>query len=221
MRKAIAPLGRFIVTPLTSKHKLYVWAKYPTLPDQANYIFAREDDYFFGVLHSYIHELWVRRKGTQLREAESGKRYSPSETFETFPFPWIPSKEPSENENHYIYAIAELGRKLENFRQEWLFPCEEDTSSGEKQVKQRTLTNLYNSLDYYREVIKGKQRNPEQWKKDVKGIITINEIEELDHIHFEINNAVLDAYGWQHNLSDEEILERLLSLNLKRSEINK
>jgi integrase len=26
--------------------------------------FARDDDYFFGVLHSWVHELWARKKGT-------------------------------------------------------------------------------------------------------------------------------------------------------------
>ena len=29
--------------------------------------------------------------------------------------------------------------------------------------------------------------------------------------------AVLDAYGWPHDLSDEQILERLLALNLERA----
>jgi hypothetical protein len=28
---------------------------------------------------------------------------------------------------------------------------------------------------------------------------------------------VLDTYGWPHDLSDEQILERLLALNLKRA----
>jgi hypothetical protein len=30
--------------------------------------------------------------------------------------------------------------------------------------------------------------------------------------------AVLEAYGWPHNLTDEEILEHLLTLNLQRAE---
>ena len=47
----------------------------------------RDDDYFFGVLHSAVHELWARGMGTQLREVESGFRYTPTTTFETFPFP--------------------------------------------------------------------------------------------------------------------------------------
>ena len=28
-----------------------------------------------------------------------------------------------------------------------------------------------------------------------------------------------DAYGWPHDLSDEEILERLLALNLERAAV--
>jgi len=30
---------------------------------------------------------------------------------------------------------------------------------------------------------------------------------------------MFDAYGWPHNLTDEEILARLLALNLERAKI--
>ena len=33
----------------------------------------------------------------------------------------------------------------------------------------------------------------------------------------DLDEAVLDAYGWPHDISDEEILERLLALNLERT----
>jgi len=42
-------------------------------------------------------------------------------------------------------------------------------------------------------------------------------IETLDHIHARLDRSVLEAYGWPHHLSDEEILERLLALNLERA----
>jgi hypothetical protein len=45
-------------------------------------VFARDDDYFFGVLHSKPHELWALRMGTSL---EDRPRYTPPTTFETFP----------------------------------------------------------------------------------------------------------------------------------------
>ena len=32
---------------------------------------------------------------------------------------------------------------------------------------------------------------------------------------------MFDAYGWPHDLTDEEILERLLALNMERSEAEK
>jgi hypothetical protein len=39
----------------------------------------------------------------------------------------------------------------------------------------------------------------------------------LDLAHRKLDAAVCDAYGWPHHLSDEEILERLLALNLERA----
>ena len=87
MRAALSGLSRFIVTPRVSKYRLLVWGSDDTLPDSATIAFARDDDYSFGVLHSRMHELWARSLGTQLREFESGFRYTPTSTFETFPFP--------------------------------------------------------------------------------------------------------------------------------------
>lgn len=85
-------------------------------------MFARSDDYFFGVLHSSIHELWARRQGTQLREAESGFRYTPTTCFETFPLPWTPGEEPTDDPLHQ--AIGEAARDLDTSRERWLNPPE-------------------------------------------------------------------------------------------------
>ncbi len=43
----------------------------------------------------------------------------------------------------------------------------------------------------------------------------------LKQIHDELDAAVFDAYGWPHDLSDEEILERLVALNHERAEEEK
>jgi len=39
----------------------------------------------------------------------------------------------------------------------------------------------------------------------------------LDLVHQRLDQAVLDAYGWPHDLADEDILEHLLALNLGRT----
>ena len=61
--------------------------------------------------------------------------------------------------------------------------------AAEQELKRRTLTNLYNQRPTW-----------------------------LDLAHRTLDKAVLDAYGWPHELSDEEILSRLLALNLERSD---
>ena len=110
-----------------------------TLPDGATCVFARDDDYFFGVLHSTVHELWARATGTQLREAESGFRYTPTTTFETFPLPWPPGQEPADDPR--VGAIAAAARELVALRERWLDPA----GASERELKGRTLTNLYNA----------------------------------------------------------------------------
>ena len=79
-----------------------------------------------------FHEVWARATGTQLREAESGFRYSHTMTFETFPFP-----EPDEGQRA---AVAGAAARLNELREGWLNP----EGATESQLKKRTLTNLYN-----------------------------------------------------------------------------
>jgi hypothetical protein len=43
----------------------------------------------------------------------------------------------------------------------------------------------------------------------------------LKKIHDDLDAAVFDAYGWPRDLSDEQILERLVALNAKRAEEEK
>lgn len=133
MRRALKGLSRYIVTPRVSKHRIFVWVGGETLADSATIAFARHDDYFFGVLHSGAHELWARRRGTQLREVESGFRYTPTTTFETFPFP-----RPTDDGRE---AIAAAAKKLDELRTGWLNPV----GANADELARRTLTNLYNS----------------------------------------------------------------------------
>ena len=92
MRSVMSPLSRYLATPILTKYRLFVWLKHDVLPDHQLVVFARQDDYFFGALDGSIHELWARRTGTQLREAESGFRYTPTTCFETFPLPGPPAR---------------------------------------------------------------------------------------------------------------------------------
>jgi hypothetical protein len=76
-------------------------------------------------------------RGTQLREAESGFRYTPTTCFETFPFP-----DPTPQQEAAIAAAAEA---LNRLREGWLDPAAvAGLGLSESELKKRTLTNLYN-----------------------------------------------------------------------------
>ena len=138
MRKALSPLPRFIGTSVTGKHRLFAWMPGGSLPSSSVIVIARDDDYTFGVLHSRIHELWARSKGTQLRELQSGFRYLIAPCFETFPFPNATDGQRD--------AIADAARELNRLRENWLNPTDSDGNPalGANQLRLRTLTNLYN-----------------------------------------------------------------------------
>ncbi len=137
LRAAVAKLKRYIITPAVSKHRVFVWLSAEVLPDHAVFAIARDDDYFFGALHSRAHEVWGLHMGTQL---EDRPRYTPTSTFETFPFPWPPGKEPKSSP--LVKAIAEAARELVKQRDQWLNP----PKAGPEILASRTLTHLYNDL---------------------------------------------------------------------------
>ena len=218
MRRALSGLKRYIATPRVAKHRIFVWLDGTVLPDAQLVVFARSDDYFFGVLHSRPHELWARRVGTQLRDAESGFRYTSTTTFQTYPFPWPPDQEPTNNCPSYD-QIAKAARNLHEFREHWLHPEGIGVTFSEHTAKQRTLNALYNALDYYRQNVKGRTRNPMEWSKKVASIISLDDIEELDYIHIQLDNLVLTAYGWPSSITDEQIFTRLFALNIERAKV--
>ena len=130
MRRAIADQTRYLGTPILTKWRLFVWIGFEALADHQLVVFARDDDYTFGVLHSRVHEAWALATGTQL---ETRPRYTPTTCFETFPFP-RPSDEQRE-------AIAAAARELVRLRDGWLNPPGLDPV----ELSKRTLTNLYNA----------------------------------------------------------------------------
>ena len=207
MRELVAPLTRYIATPTVAKHRLFVWLFSPTLADHQLIVVGRDDDYAFGVLHSRPHELWSLRMGTWLGVGND-PRYTPTTTFDTFPFPWplnTPDEALTPEQCVERDAIGEAARELDAKRRLWLNPPEwvrEEPDvipslpprllpvdeHAEKQLRKRTLTNLYNERPTW-----------------------------LANLHATLDAAVFAAYGWPPDMSDDEMLELLLALNLERA----
>jgi type II restriction/modification system DNA methylase subunit YeeA len=138
LRERLTGLERFLVTPTVASYRLFRWLSAGAAPDQQLIAFAREDDYFFGVLHSRAHEVWSLRMGTWLGKGND-PRYTPTTTFETFPLPWPPGEEPADDPR--VVAIGDAAKRLNALRENWLNPPD----ASEAELKKRTLTNLYNA----------------------------------------------------------------------------
>ena len=77
---------------------------------------------------------------------------------------------------------------LDGLREEWLNPAPvAGLPLGDKKLKIRTLTNLYNERPTW-----------------------------LVNAHAALDSAVVAAYGWEDQVDDNEILARLLKLNQER-----
>ena len=200
MRKTIGKLPQYIATSAVAKHRLFVWLDKSIHPDHALIVFARDDDYFFGVLHSKLHEVWSLRLGTRLGKGND-PRYTPTTTFDTFPFPWPPGKE--DQPSAAYQAISRAAKQLNAERHAWLNP----EGVGGRALKERTLTNLYNALQVFRGLDSMKVK-----------AAAADFAPRLDELHQALDEAVCAAYGWGPALldDDEEILRRLLALNLAR-----
>ncbi|HEY8447241.1 MAG TPA: type IIL restriction-modification enzyme MmeI, partial [Thermomicrobiales bacterium] len=138
MRMALAGLSRFVGTPRVARHRLFVWIEGDMLPDSRVFVFARADDYFFGVLHSRAHEVWSLRFASR-HGVGNDPTYNTTTCFETFPLPWPPGQEPWDDPR--VQEIAAAAKDLDEKRRAWLDPP--GTSPAE--LKKRTLTNLYNA----------------------------------------------------------------------------
>ncbi|MGH8066887.1 MAG: class I SAM-dependent DNA methyltransferase [Candidatus Entotheonellia bacterium] len=207
LKKAIGKMSRYIVTPCVAKHRLFVWVDSIVIPDSRLYAIAREDDTIFGILYSRVHEVWSLAK-CSWHGVGNDPTYNAESCFETFPFPEgltpdIPAAKYANDPK--AQKIAAAAKRLDELRSNWLKPPDLIVSVPEvvkgypdrilakdeaaaQVLKQRTHTNLYHERPAW-----------------------------LDNAHRNLDEAVADAYGWKPDMSDNEMLTKLLALNLERA----
>jgi len=207
----ISTLCRFIATPETPTHTVFVWLPKGVVPDKNLIVIARSDDTTFGILQSRYHILWAHSLESPYGNHPTAKRYNSTRVFRSFAFP----EGLTPNTPANVYAadprakkIAKAAGRLDQLRNAWLNPPDliriepevvpgypdrilpKDTLAA-AQLRERTLTNLYNQRP--------------QWLIDA---------------HRDLDAAVADAYGWPADISEEDALARLLELNLARAAAN-
>ena len=210
-------ISRCFVASATTKYLNFSNLPAGTVFHQTVKVFTTERWDLYAVVQSTLHEVWARKYSGAL---ETRLRYSPSECFETFPFP----------EGLWQIAnptLAEIGERYHEhrrglMRQLWL-----------------GLTDIYN-LFHARDltpvvVAKVSKKSPAEAEAGYQGIL------ELRRLHRQLDEAIRDAYGWQsldlgHDFHEvetlpendrvrytvipaarKEVLRRLLALNHQRA----
>lgn len=206
LRQAIAPLQRVLARSRVSELHSIAFVLKNYVYGDATVVFAFDDDYHFALLQSTLHETWLRKQASSLR---TDIRYTPTDCFDTFPFP--PAEYAAPNLAQLLARpafarAAQVGAEYHEHRRQIM------------QARQIGLTKTYNLF-----------HNPDCQDADIT---------RLRSLHVEMDNAILACYGWQdielkHDFyandrgqtrfmpSDEarrEILNRLVALNLEMAE---
>ena len=187
-RRAIRDLDRYVATVMTAKHRMFQFLSTDVLPDQGLVAIATDDAYHLGVLSSRIHQTWALAAGGRLGVGND-PRYTTTSTFQPFPFPDATDAQRE--------TIRQLGERLDAHR-----------ARVQSEHPTLTLTGLYNALAAVRE---GRELSKKERADYGRGQVAI-----LRETHDALDAAVAEAYGWPAHLTDQQVLVRLVALNIER-----
>jgi hypothetical protein len=190
LRAGIKSLNRYIATVENSPIRYFVFLSSTMLPDQKLRCLASDDAYLLGVLSTRYHAVFSARIGG--RHGVGNTPVYNTKCVTTFPFPAdVPDALKAR-----IRAEAEA---LDGLRKTVL-----ETHAD------LTLTGLYNVLEALKA---GRALTDKERDVHDRGLVTL-----IRQHHDAIDAAVAEAYGWPADLSDEDILTRLVALNRTRAD---
>jgi len=189
LRAAITGVTNYIATCRTSKHRVFVVVAADTLPDTKVVAIALENTAWLAVLSSRVHECWSLRVGGWLGVGND-PTYNHLDCFGKFPFPSLSPEQSA--------LLRSLGERLDVHRK-----------ARQAEHPALTLTDAYNVME--------KLRAQQPLDKDEQRIRDMALADTLLDIHDRIDRATLAAYGWPTELSDDEIIAKLVALNAERA----
>jgi hypothetical protein len=209
--QAIAQLDRVLVCSLHSQYLSLAFLSTNTVFSHAMAVFAIERFAGFSIMQSRVHEIWARFFGSSL---EDRLRYTPTDCFETFPFPENWETNPT---------LEEIGKTYYEYR------------AGLMVRNSQGLTDTYNRFhdpdERNPEILKLRELHAEMdravldaygWKDIPTGCTFLLDYEEEEE---EDSPGKKGGFRekkkpwrcrWPEDVRDE-VLARLLELNLQRS----
>ncbi|RJF69844.1 class I SAM-dependent DNA methyltransferase [Rhodopseudomonas palustris] len=237
MRGFTSELQRYIATVETAKHRVFQFLDASILPDNMLVAIGSDDAAVLGILSSRIHVVWALRAGGWLGVGND-PRYSKSRCFDPFPFPDAnPIQKQTirviaeELDAHRKRVLAEhphltltgLYNVLERIKA-GAVPHAQPSSPGlsrgstpsgrarKKGVDGRDEPGHDGEIGVRSPGVEGNVLTPDEQRIFDDGLVLI-----LKELHDRLDVAVAEAYGWPADLSDDEILARLVALNKERA----
>jgi hypothetical protein len=196
LRAFLNDLPRYVATVETTRHRVFQFLDASILPDNMVVAIGSDDAVILGILSSRIHVVWALRAGGWLGVGND-PRYSKSRCFDPFPFP--------NANNIQKQTIRVIAEELDAHRKRVL-----------AEHPKLTLTGLYNVLEKLRTSMQ-----PDKLGENDREIFDDGLVLIMKELHDRLDVAVAEAYGWPVDLTDDEILTRLVALNKERAEEEK
>jgi uncharacterized protein (DUF433 family)/methylase of polypeptide subunit release factors len=187
---------RVLVVAQTTKQPAFVFLNTDIVFSLMTVVFNYSEISFFSVLQCSIHEIWAWKNGST---NSISLRYTPSSIFETFPMPNIDYEKFEQIGSEY-YDVREhlmesmkigLTKTYNTFHTQEIQAIVKSTILKGKTNKEierqygKEVWNLWNHLQ--------RTEGACSWEEAVQGII------ELRQLHKQMDEAVLEAYGWHEN----------------------
>lgn len=211
LRRSWTGLRRIILTPETSKHRVFTFIDMPFCPDHKLYAAALDNPVCLGVLSSRVHCSWAFAAGAR-QGVGNDPVYNNTVCFLPFPFPV--------GDSHALQLIATRAAKLDRHRRE-----------RQASHPSLALTAMYNVLEKLRG---GEPLSNVERRVHEQGLVSV-----LREIHDELDRAAFAAYGWDdlaaalvgrpgatvplkekspdQAAAEDELLSRLVALNAERA----
>jgi hypothetical protein len=172
LTKALSGIRSCFVAAATTKYLNFSAAPTDYVFLNTLYVFTTDRWDLYAVVQSTLHEVWARKYSGAL---ETRLRYSPSECFETFPFPVDVWQNP-------IPALATLGAAYHEFRRVLM---------RQLLLGLTDIYNLFHTRDLtIVQVAKASKKAMAEAEAGFQGII------ELRRLHRALDFAIRDSYGW-------------------------
>ncbi|MBD3386396.1 restriction endonuclease [candidate division KSB1 bacterium] len=201
--RTIATLEKILVVALTSKFLNFTFEPPNFVYSHATGVLALDVFKCYTIIQSNLHNEWARKLASSL---ETRLRYTPSDCFETFPFPL-------QITNNVQNLLDDIGNRYHQHRKILMLSIQLGLTKTYNQfhnvdlpviadlqhIKDMTLADIEKQYGKSTALLwKHLEKTPEtcSFAEAVKGIV------KLRALHREMDEAVLAAYGWHEESKD-------------------